>query len=264
MDSFSQNPVKKETVSLNGTDIYYEMYGKGEPLFLLHGYTMSSKSWLPYVEDYAEHFEVYLIDLRGHGKSGPFTEKLSIRSVAEDLDRLTDYLNLTKISGIGFSFGGDVLFQLTLLHPELVKSMVIIGSCGSWSSRDFPDWIEFLSYKNIDNLPWMREQQTNEEQIKSILNQLPNYNISVSDKELKSIRTPTLLVYGDKEDSIEWDCIMRARQNLARSFLWVMPNTQHRAHFGDNKDEFIRISKEFLMNGDLTQKLLDQRREGNG
>lgn len=54
---FSQIPKKSESVFVNGKNIYYEIYGKGEPLFLLHGYTLSSKSWLPYVEDFHEEYE---------------------------------------------------------------------------------------------------------------------------------------------------------------------------------------------------------------
>ncbi len=66
---FSQTPKKAEMVSLNGTTIYYEVFGTGQPLFLLHGFTETSKSWLPFVEDYAKDFEVYLFDLKGHGRS---------------------------------------------------------------------------------------------------------------------------------------------------------------------------------------------------
>ena len=84
--SFSQIPKKSESVLINGKKIYYEIYGKGEPLFLLHGYTLSSKSWLPYVKDFEEEYALYLIDLTGHGKSEIFKEDLSIKSVAEDLN----------------------------------------------------------------------------------------------------------------------------------------------------------------------------------
>lgn len=94
--SFTQTPNKAETVSVNGKNIYYESYGKGEPLFLLHGYTFTSKSWQPYVKDYFENYEVFLIDLTGHGKSDAFTEKLSIKSVASDLNALIQYLKLEK------------------------------------------------------------------------------------------------------------------------------------------------------------------------
>ena len=233
-------------VTLNGTDIYYEVYGKGEPLFLLHGFTQSSKSWHPYISDYANEFEVYLIDLRGHGRSSQFTEKLSIKSVAEDISALVTYLKLDSINAIGYSYGGDVLFQLALLQPSLIRSMISIGACGSWDINDFPDWLEFLSYKNIDNLPWMREQQTSEAQIRSILDQVVNYKISVSDEEMKSVQARTLFVLGDLDDSIPLEYISRARKNLSNSYLWILPNTTHGAHEGKNKADFVRISKEFF------------------
>jgi pimeloyl-ACP methyl ester carboxylesterase len=233
-------------VTLNGTDIHYEVYGKGEPLFLLHGFTQSSKSWLPFVSDYASDYEVYLIDLRGHGKSSQFTEKLSIKSVASDMRALVTYLKLDRINAIGYSYGGDVLFQLALLQPNLIKSMISIGACGSWDIDDFPDWLEFLSYKNIDNLPWMREQQTSEEQIRSILDQVVHYKIAVSDEEMKSIQARTLFVLGDLDDSIPLEYISRARKNLSNSYLWVLPNTAHGAHEGKNKADFVRVSKEFF------------------
>src|SRR6187431_480682 len=88
LKGFSQTPKKAETVNLNGINIY---------------------------------FEVYLVDLRGHGKSSLYREKISIRSVASDVDALAEYLKLDSIKAIGFSHGGDVLFQLALLHPGLIK-----------------------------------------------------------------------------------------------------------------------------------------------
>ena len=99
--AFSQTLKKSATVSLNGSAIYYEVYGEGTPLFLLHGYTQSSKSWLPFVADYASDFEVYLVDLKGHGKSSPFTETLSIKAAAMDIEALIKYLKFDSIKAIG-------------------------------------------------------------------------------------------------------------------------------------------------------------------
>jgi pimeloyl-ACP methyl ester carboxylesterase len=244
--SFSQIPTKAEMVTLNGSTIYYEIYGKGEPLFLLHGFTQSSKSWLPFVDNYANDFEVYLVDLKGHGKSSQFTEKLSMKVVARDVDALIRHLNIQHIHAIGFSYGGDVLFQLALLNPPLIKSMISIGACGSWNADDFPEWVEYLSYKNIDNLPWMREQQTSDEQIRSILDQMINYKVYVSDEELKNIYSSVLFVLGDQDDGIPLEYISRARKNLPTSYLWILPNAGHSAHQGKNKTEFVRVSKEFF------------------
>jgi pimeloyl-ACP methyl ester carboxylesterase len=242
----SQTPKKADTANVNGTDIYYEVYGEGQPLLLLHGFTQSSKSWLPYIADYEKDYEVFVVDLRGHGKSSWFKGTLDLRDVARDIDALAKHLNLQHINGIGFSYGGDVLFQLALIHPGLVKSMVIIGSCGTWDAKKFPEFVEYLSYKNIDNLSWMREQQTNEEQIKSILDQVPNYKVTVTDQELKSIQAQTLLVVGDLDDATPIACTANAKKYLPNSFLWVLPNTAHSAHKDNHKSEFVRISKEFL------------------
>jgi pimeloyl-ACP methyl ester carboxylesterase len=242
---FSQTPKKAEVISLNGANVYYEVYGIGEPLFLLHGYTQSSKYWLPYLSDYINDFEVYLIDLRGHGKSGPFKENLSI-AAANDVDALARYLKLDSIKAIGYSYGGDVLFQLAVLHPTLVKSMITIGSCGRWNAKDYPDWLEDLSYKNIGNLKWMQEYQVNEAQSKIILEQFPNYNVYISDQEMKNIQAKTLIVLGDQDNSIPLDCVSQTRKNLSDSYLWILPFSHHGAHEGKNKKEFIRVSKEFF------------------
>jgi pimeloyl-ACP methyl ester carboxylesterase len=223
MNNYSQVPLKAEKLILNGSNIYYEVYGKGEPLLLLHGYTWSSKSWLPYISDFADEYEVYLVDLKGHGKSGNFYEKISLRSAASDIDALSRYLKLENINAIGYSYGGEVLFQLALLHPGLIKSMISIGSCGSWSSKDFPDVAEYLSYKNI-----------------------MFYDITISEEEMKSIQTKTLIVVGDQDEAISYECVLSAKKNLPNSFLWIVPNTGHGAHRDKNKNEFIKTSKQFF------------------
>ena len=244
--SLSQIPTKTETVSLNGTNIYYEVYGKGEPLFLLHGYTQSSKYWLPYLADYVNDFEVYLVDLKGHGKSSPLIETLSIKAAAMDIEALTKYLKLDSIKAIGYSYGGDILFQLAILRPGFIKSMISIGACGTWNAKDYPDWIEFVSYKNVSNLKWMYEQQTNEIQIRAILDQFPNYQISIREYELKTIQTKTLIVLGDQDNSIPLECVSSVRRNLPTSYLWILPNTGHGAHEGKNRQQFVKTSKDFF------------------
>ncbi len=244
--SFSQIPKKAETAHLDGTDIYYEVYGKGKPLFLLHAFTQSSKSWLPYINDYANDYEVYLVDLKGHGRSSSFKEKVSVRSAAEDLHSLIKYLKISSIDAIGYSYGGEILYQLAIGNPNLINSMIIIGSCGTWNAKDFPEFVEYLSYQNIDNLPWVREQQTDEARVKSILDQVPNYEINIRENELKNIRTRTLLVVGDGDPATPLDCVVKTKINMPNAYLWVLPNTAHGAHKDKNKAEFVRLSKEFL------------------
>ena len=182
----------------------------------------------------------------GHGKSSPFVENVSVKAAARNLMSLIEYLNLENINAIGYSYGGEILFQLALIDPQLIKSMIIIGSCGTWNAEDFREFVEYLSYKNLENLPWMLEQQMNDQRIKNILDQVPNYSVQLSDAELKSIKTRTLLVVGDSDQATPLECIIRTKTNMPNASLWIVPNAGHRVHHDKNKDLFIKTSKAFL------------------
>jgi len=240
------SPKHSEVVSLQERTVYYEVYGSGKPLFLLHGYTASSKAWYPYVDEYAKTFEVYLVDLQGHGKSGPLRGNLSIRAAAGELLDLIKHLGFKQIQAIGNSYGGDVLFQLALLDTQLVQSMIVSGSCGTWDVNKFPEWLDFLSYKNIHNLTWMLEHQVNEAQSKILLDQFPDYVTAMSDADLRSIKAKTLFVLGDQDDAISLECISHARRFLATTYLWILPNTGHDAIGGPHHAQFVQVSKNFL------------------
>lgn len=242
----SQTPKKSESVSVNGKNMYYEIYGKGAPLVLLHGYTQSSKSWKAYVKDYAKEYEVYLIDLTGHGKSEPFKEDLSIRSVAEDLNSLIKYLKLEEIKVIGFSFGGDVLYQLALINPTLIERMITIGAVGTWTIKDFPEYLESFTFENRANFPWLEESHEKDEHVKAILDQFKNYIVKLSNKELQSIKPEVLIIIGNDDEGMNLKEIVRVRKNLPNSDLWILPNVSHSAHEGENREEFISKSKLFL------------------
>lgn len=246
MNGYSQKPKESGTVELNGLHTYYEVYGTGSPLFLLHGFTQSSQSWLPFIADYSAEHEIYLVDLMGHGKSSPFKKRVSIRAAARNLKELIAYLELDSIEAIGFSYGGEILFQLALLEPTLLSSMVSIGSCGTWEAKDFPEFVEYLSYDNIENLPWMREQQISEDRVKNILEQFPNYSVTLTESELQSIHTRTLFVVGDNDPAVPLECVIKAKTKMPNASLWIVPNTGHSAHQDSNRALFVKTSKHFL------------------
>jgi pimeloyl-ACP methyl ester carboxylesterase len=243
---FSQTPKKSESVSINGKTIYYEVYGEGKPLLLLHGYTQSSNSWKPYVKDYDKEYEVYLVDLTGHGKSEPFKQDLAIRSVAEDLNSLIQYLKLEKIKAIGFSFGGDVLYQLALINPTAIECMITIGAVGTWTILDFPEYLEAFTFENRDNFPWLKTSHDGDEHIKAMMDQFKNYTVKLSDKELQSIKPEVLIMIGDDDEGMDLKEVVRVKENLPNSDLWILPNVSHGAHEGETKGEFIIKSKLFL------------------
>lgn len=242
----AQVPKKSESVSINGKNIYYEVYGKGKPLLLLHGYTLSSQSWLPYVQDFDKEYEVYVIDLTGHGKSDSFKETLSIKGVAKDLSALITYLKLDTIKAIGFSFGGDVLYQLALLKPDLIESMITIGAVGTWSVDDFPEYKEAFTFEKRANFPWITEFHKTDTRIKALMEQFKNYIVKVSTEELQSIKPEVLIMIGDDDEGMDFTEIARVKKNLPNSDLWILPNVAHGAHEGETKAEFILKAKAFF------------------
>lgn len=244
--SIAQTPKKAETVSVNGKQLYYEVYGSGQPLLMLHGYSLSSSHWKPYVADFEKDYEIYLIDLTGHGKSEMFKEDLSISSVAEDLNVLIEYIGIKSLKAIGFSFGGDVLFQLALLEPQLIQSMITIGAVGTWSVNDFPQYLEAYTFDNIDDFEWMRKSHSSDDQIKAIMQQFKNYTVSVSNEELQSIAPEVMIMLGDDDIGISLEEVVRVRKHLPKSDLWILPNVPHGAHEGENKSDFIRIARTFF------------------
>jgi pimeloyl-ACP methyl ester carboxylesterase len=243
--NWSQDLKNAETISINGKNIYYEVYGSGEPLFLLHGYSLSSKYWLPYISDFQDEYTVYVVDLQGHGKSDVFEENWTVKAVAENLNGLIEYLKLDEIKAIGYSYGGDVLFQLSANNPGLVKSMVTIGAVGSWDIKDYPSWEAFFQYSNLDNFPEIKSFQHDDEHIRTILKSFKKYRVKLSDAQLKNMQSNVLLILGDDDDTIPLAEVARVRKNLPSSDLWILPNRPHGAH-EKNKSEFARVSKLFL------------------
>jgi len=247
-NSFANQPTKAETIIINGKNIYYEVYGKGTPLFLLHGYTQSSKVWRDHVNDYIDEYQVYLIDLTGHGRSDPFTETLSIKKVAEDLYALIKHLKLDKINALGFSYGGDVLYQLALINPSLINSMITIGSLGSWSIKDYPEIEKSFTYEIAKDYPWIKGAHKSDKQVRMMFEQFKNYSIRLSNDDLKRIKAKVLIVAGDNDQGVPLEEVIRSRKYIPNSDLWIIPNVGHGGHDAKNKEAFVRVSKIFLTN----------------
>ncbi|MEO9483629.1 MAG: alpha/beta hydrolase [Ekhidna sp.] len=243
---YSQKMKKSASVSVNGKKIYYEQYGEGPPLLMLHGYSLSSKSWRPYVEDFEKYYTLYLVDLTGHGQSEPFKDDLSIPSVGKDVNALIQHLGLEKVKAIGFSFGGDVLFQVAMLNPRLIESMITIGAVGTWTVEDFPQYQEGFTFENKANFPWLETSHASDEQIKGIMDQFKNYIVSISDEELKQVQAEVMIVMGDDDEGMDFDEVARVKKNLPNSDVWILPDVSHSAHEGAYKSEFIAKAKRFL------------------
>jgi len=251
--SFGQLSKETKAIKVNGIDLYYETYGKGEPLMLLHGWTQSSQFWSEYIPAYAEHFTVYAIDLRGHGKTSELTEDFTIKKASEDVLALLDHLQLKKVKAIGLSYGGLTLLQLASMHPERLESMILIGASHSYDGGKNKDLDNTFSYENLPDSFVEELKATHhqgESQIRALFNPDLNYQINLSIEDLNSIKAKTLIIHGDRDEILGITPAITLHENLPNSELWIVPNNGHIAITGSNQDSFLKKSSQFLQNGE--------------
>jgi pimeloyl-ACP methyl ester carboxylesterase len=111
----------------NGS-IYFEEYGSGDVLILLHGFTESLKIWYDFKEKLARNFRVILIDLPGHGKSSILNEVHSMEMMADSVKAVADHLNISSAVIIGHSMGGYVSLAFARKYTSLLKGMGLFHS----------------------------------------------------------------------------------------------------------------------------------------
>ena len=113
-----------EYANVNGIDLYYERYGAGRPLILLHGGLGAGAMFGPILPTLAEHHEVILPDLQGHGRTADIDRPIDARIMADDIAALIDHLGLDKPDVVGYSLGGGVAFFTAVKSPEKVRRLV--------------------------------------------------------------------------------------------------------------------------------------------
>lgn len=112
----------------NGIDIAYDMQGAGPALLFIHGLGSTHSDWEPQMAAFAKQYKVISLDLRGHGHSSKPAGPYSIALFAADVAALLRGLDIDAAHVVGISLGGVIGFQLTLDHPELVKTLTVVNS----------------------------------------------------------------------------------------------------------------------------------------
>jgi pimeloyl-ACP methyl ester carboxylesterase len=198
--------------NVDGVRIWYETYGSGRPVLMLHGGTGSLEDMREQIRALAATRFVVAVDSRGHGRSTDSEAPLSYSLMADDMLKLLDQLNIRQTDIVGWSDGGIIGLDLAMHHPERVGHLVAIGANydvdglnekpdknvpappvpGSYA-RNAPDpshWPEL--YRKVVTM-WATQ---------------PHYTIA----ELGKIKAPVLIMAG------EFDVIKRAHTDqLARA-----------------------------------------------
>lgn len=109
---------------VNGLSLYYETYGTGRPLILLHGGLGSGEMFGPILPELSYGHHVIAVDLQGHGRTADIDRPIDVRLMADDIAALIDHLGLDRPDLVGYSLGGGVAFHTAVRHPGKVRRLV--------------------------------------------------------------------------------------------------------------------------------------------
>jgi len=226
--------------------IYYETYGKGKPLFLLHGNNESINSFREQIGPLSRRFKVIALDTRGQGNSinlsvAPYTYK----QFADDLSAVMDALSIKKASLLGWSDGGNTAMVFALNHPERVHKMVLMGANLFPGPGAIEQDIVHLFENRRDSL-MKRQDPMSQNQLR--LTELVLQEPHINSKDLKSISSPVLVVAGES-DVIKREHTLLIHSSIANAQLEIIKGGDHYVPL-KNPKVFNKIVLEFLEGGE--------------
>lgn len=215
-------------ISVNGTNLYYEVHGNGTPIILVHGNSESHKIYDVLTEELKSNHQVYAVDSRNHGKSDK-TNTISYDLMAEDFIQFIEKLNIENPILYGFSDGGIIGLLIAIKRPRLLSKLIISGANLN------PDGIS-KSMTTIIKLGYFFSRSKN---LKMMLNE-PN----ISADDLEKIKIPTLILAGER-DVIKEKHTKLIASSIANSTLIIVPNETHSSYIIHSKKLYDLIH-EFL------------------
>ena len=122
-------------LTTSGAEIYYEQYGSGTPLLILHGNSQSLAVFYPFLRTFLPDFQVILMDSRGHGRSRLSVHTalhgFSTEDMADDVIALLNHLHLSSVHLLGFSDGANIGLEIACKYPERLKTLICISANAS-------------------------------------------------------------------------------------------------------------------------------------
>jgi len=252
---------------VNGAKLYYEMTGEGEPIVLVHGFTLNLKMWGDQFKEFSQHYKVIRYDVRGFGKSSTPIEGKPY-SHYDDLKALLDHLGIREAHFIGLSMGGSIAIGFTLEYPEYVSSLITVDSSldGFNYSRDFLKWYLslFMNAKEAGveatleafmNGPLFESTMRNPlaaDKLRQIVRSYSGWSFLHDDPEIEpvpsphtrlhEINCPTLVVVGEHDLPDFHNIADKINEEVPNSKKLVIPGVGHMSNLEDSKS----FNKEIL------------------
>jgi len=234
--------------------IYYEEYGKGTPLLLLHGGSSSISGVGKIIPVLANHFNVIAIDLPGHGRSEQ-TASLSYQLLADYFIEFINQLKLDSVYVMGISDGGNAALIMAADRPETIKKIIVSGSQFKGPdvyAEDYlflttitPEQVEKEWDSGLWNDKYMKSAFKGNDWKKLIydLRKMWNQEVYIPEEKVEKIDTKVMIVFGDK-DLVKLEHGIEMYRAIKGSQLLILPNTGH-GTFDQRPELLTKIAVEF-------------------
>ena len=243
---YGHNDEVGKFVEINGAKIYFEEYGEGDPLLLIHGCGADISSMANQIDHFRNKYRVIVADSRGQGRSELKTDSLTYDQMTSDWEGLVNHLKLDSVNVLGWSDGGIIALKMAVSQKADVKKIIAMGAnlrpdttavnahAPAYVKEDLVKVNKMIAAGDTSQ-NWNLEKQ---------LNELLLYQPNISHAEVQKINVPVLVMVGDR-DIIKNEHAVEIYNNLNKGQLCIMPGLTHVAP-RNNPEIFNAIAERFL------------------
>jgi pimeloyl-ACP methyl ester carboxylesterase len=228
---YGANPKAGHYANAGDAKIYYEVYGKGKPIVVLHGGIFGSTyEMFQFIDSLGKSYQVIAVSTRGHGKSSLGTEPITYEQKAADVMAVINAVTKDSVTILGFSDGGYTGYELASRYPNRIKKLIAIGATElSPGLRDFA--FDAKQGIALDTAYWNQQFKLMPEpqRLQEMFTKLGNmYNHLTLDKAFfQTIKCPTLVMAGDRDPGNPAQRVVSTAQMIPQSHIAIIPNTTH-------------------------------------
>ena len=217
--------------------IYYEVYGKGAPVLILHGGGVGTPYEMgKFIDDLKKNYQVIVMSTRGHGRSEIGHNPLTYEQKADDALAVIKEVTNKPVKIIGFSDGAYTAYKIAAMYPAQVERVVAIGA-GTLKEGYFSGEMSLEGLAQIDSqfIDEQKKIRPEPERWQEFCNDYMTFwnKMSVGEEIFTKIKCPVLLIVGDEDDHAPVITVLEAHQMINNSRLCVVPKAWHSA-FIDN------------------------------
>ena len=244
--AYGSNKETGNYITINGAKQYYEIYGQGEPLILIHGNGGNIAYMKPQIEFFAKKYKVIIMDCRGRGKSELGNDSLTYAQMTRDIVGILDYLNLDSTYVVGRSDGGILALMMAIYYPEKVKKAV------AFAANLTPDttalypffYNEVIQDRQLADDMLAKKDTTQNWKVIQQRNRLMEFQPHITADDLNKIKCPVLVMSTDR-DIIRPEHTVYIYRNIVKANLCILTGENH--YVTTNNPDLFNITAEMYL-----------------